>query len=441
MAQPYRLTATQALALIRENKLTVESYARSLLSRIEYRDATVKAWAYLNPEFVLEQARNLDAIPVEKRGPLHGLPVGIKDVIYTKDMPTEHNSPLYKDSVVPVDAAPVAVLRAAGALIFGKTTTTEFASTTAGPATCNPHDPTRTPGGSSSGSGAAVGDYQVPIALGTQTGGSTIRPGSFNGIYALKPTWGAISREGLKVYSLILDTLGIFGRCVEDLELVLGVLGVSDDVEAGRKSFEGVKGAKFGVVKTIVWDKVGKGTIAAMEKAAEILRSHGATIEEVELPPEFDNMPAWHAAIMAGDGRATFLPEYRVDKSKVAEFLVGHVENAQGYTRAQQLAALDGVGFLRPRIDEIAGQYAALITPSVPDEAPVGIKGTGSAAFCSMWTVLHTPVVNVPGFQGENGLPIGVSLVAPRFRDQHLLAVAKEIGEIFSDEGGWKSSL
>ncbi|KAL3458410.1 amidase signature domain-containing protein [Aspergillus heterothallicus] len=441
MTEPYRFTATEALALIRENKLTVEAYASSILSRIQARDATVKAWAYLSPEFVLEQARKLDSIPVEQRGPLHGLPVGVKDVIYTKDMPTEHNSPLYKKSIVPVDAAPVAILRAAGALIFGKTTTTEFAATTAGPVTCNPHDPTRTPGGSSSGSGAAVGDYQIPIALGTQTGGSTIRPGSFNGIYAIKPTWGAISREGLKVYSLILDTLGVYGRSVEDLELVLGVLGVADDQPLQGCEFKGIKGGRFGIVKTCVWDKAGKGTIAAMSKAAELLTQHGAIVEEVELPAEFDNMPAWHAAIMAGDGRTSFLSEYRVDKSQIAEFLVGHVENSSGYTHAQLLEALDGIGMLRPKIDEIAGRYAALLTPSVPDEAPVGIEGTGSAAFCCMWTALHTPVVNVPGFHGENGLPIGVSLVAPRYRDQHLLAVATEVGKIFAEQGGWKSSL
>ncbi|KAJ0420265.1 amidase signature domain-containing protein [Aspergillus carlsbadensis] len=442
-SDPSRLTATQALALIRSNELSVESYARSLLARIESRDEAVKAWAYLDPEFVLEQARKLDAIPVEERGPLHGLPIGVKDVIYTKDMPTEHNSPLYKDSHVPVDAAPVAMLRAAGALIFGKTTTTEFASTTNGPATYNPHDRTRTPGGSSSGSGAAVADYQIPIALGTQTGGSTIRPGSFNGVYAVKPTWGAVSREGLKVYSLVLDTLGVFARGVEDLELILGILGVADDEtrDGEPNAFQGIQGAKFALVKTSVWPHAGPGTTAALEKATTILGTHGATVDEIALPAEFNNMPTWHAAIMAIDARTSFLSEYRRDKSKISTHLAGNVENKEGYTRAQYVAALDGIAALRPRIDEIAGRYAAILTPSVPDEAPVGIRGTGSAVFCSMWTALHTPVVNVPGFQGENGLPVGVSLVAPRFKDQHLLTVAKEVGKLFEEEGGWKSSL
>ncbi|KAL4941774.1 hypothetical protein BDV06DRAFT_212351 [Aspergillus oleicola] len=439
---PNRSTASQALAAINSNKLSVESYMRSLLSRIDSRDATVKAWAYLNPDLVLEQAKALDKVPEDQRGPLHGIAIGVKDVIYTKDMPTEHNSPLYKDSLVPVDAASIAILRAAGAVIFGKTTTTEFASTVQGPATTNPHstDKTgiRTPGGSSSGSGAAVADFQVPLSLGTQTGGSTIRPGSFNGIYALKPTWGVISREGQKVYSLTLDTIGLFGRCVEDLKLLAGVLGVKDD---DLPAFKGLKGATFGVIRGPTWDQAGSGTFAAMEKAQELLTAHGAIVEEVTLPSEFNQMPDWHAKIMAADGRVAFLSEYRTDKSQLQDFLVGHVENVKGYTHAQELAAFDGVASLRPVIDKIANGYDALLTPSVPDEAPLGIESTGSAAFNGMWTALHTPVVNIPGFKGQNGMPIGVSLVAARHRDEHLLAVAEEVGKVFGEEGGWKSAL
>ncbi|KAL4984209.1 amidase signature domain-containing protein [Aspergillus falconensis] len=441
--EPFRLTASEALRLIKDNKLTVEDYARSLLSRIEWRDPTVQAWAYLNPERVLEQARQLDKLPIDQRGPLHGLPIGVKDVIYTKDMPTEHNSPLYKDSHVPVDAASIAILRAAGALIFGKTTTTEFASVTVGPKTINPHSlppkPIRTPGGSSSGSGAAVADFHVPLALGTQTGGSTIRPGSFNGIYAFKPTWGAVSREGQKVYSLTLDTLGIFARGAGDLRLLAEVLGIKDDQEPMK--VESVKGAKFGIVKGPAWGFARSGTINAVEKARSLLEAHGAIVEDVELPPEFKNMPDWHAKIMAADGRTTFLPEYRTDKGKLQEFLVSQVENINGWTRAQELEAFDGVSTLRPVIDGIANHYAALITPSVPDEAPEGILRTGSAAFNGMWTALHTPVVNIPGFHGENGMPIGLSLVAARFKDEHLLSIAEAVGEVFEAEGGWRSAL
>ncbi|KAL4904096.1 hypothetical protein BDW74DRAFT_185765 [Aspergillus multicolor] len=442
--EPYRLSASQALDLVQKNELTVETYAKSLLSRIEDREPTVQAWAYLNPEAVLEQARKLDQVPADKRGPLHGIPIGVKDVIYTKDMPTEHNSPLYKDSLVPVDAASIAILRAAGALIFGKTQTTEFASTTIGPKTINPHSlppskPIRTPGGSSSGSGAAVADFHVPFALGTQTGGSIIRPGSFNGIYGFKPTWGAVSREGQKVYSLTLDTLGWYARSMADLRLLAGVLGIRDD--EGVRKMDGLKGMKIGFVKGPVWHLAGPGTIAAMDKARALLEAHGATVTDVDLPQQFANMPDWHAKIMASDGRTTFLPEYRIDKSRLQTFLANQVENVNGWTHKQELEAFDGVAGLRPVIDAIANQYDALLTPSVVDEAPLGNESTGSAAFNGMWTALHTPVVNVPGFQGENGMPVGVSLVAARYKDEQLLEVAEVVGKLFEEEGGWNSAL
>ncbi|KAK0391825.1 hypothetical protein NLU13_1324 [Sarocladium strictum] len=431
----YKLTATQVLDKYKSDELTVEQYAESLLARVRSRDPTVKAWAYLDPELVLARARALDQLPKDKRGPLHGVAIGVKDVIYTKDMPTAYNSPIYDRSFPKVDAASVQILRNAGALIFGKTRTTEFAATVVGPSTTNAHSAKRTPGGSSAGSGAAVGDLQVPLALGTQTGGSTIRPGSFNGIYALKPTWGAISREGQKLYSLILDVLGLYARSTADLDLLAEVFDLHDD-EASL--FQGVKGAKFAFCKTPNWDHAGEGTMNALEKAVSLLRSHGATVEELVLPEAFDKVTLWHEIILAGDGHAAFLPDYRTNKAQLDQFLQGHAERIAGWTRKQQLEAFDGIANLRPVIDEIAGRYEAIIVPSVPDEAPEGLEYTGSAIFNSMWTALHTPVVNIPGFKGANDMPIGLSLVAPRYRDRHLLKVSQAVGEIFEAEGGWK---
>ncbi|KAI1798735.1 amidase signature enzyme [Daldinia bambusicola] len=435
--EPYQLTATQALAKFKAGSLTVEEYARSLLARIEKRDDAVKAWAYLNPEYVIQQAKQLDAILPESRGPLHGVAVAVKDIMYTKDMPTQHNSPIYEGHEPEVDAAVVATLRHAGALILGKTTTTEFASTTTGPQTRNPHDHTRTPGGSSSGSAAAVADLQAPVALGSQTGGSTVRPGSFNGVFAYKPTWNAVSREGVKTYSLNLDTVGLFARSVQDLQLLADVFALRDDTppEAGFS----IRGAKFALAKTMVWSQAGPGTVAALEAGGKLLRDHGAEVEEIELPPEFDGMPEWHGVILDADARATFLPEYRIAKDKLAPLLVDHVENANKISRAAQLKAFDGVAALRPILDGIAGKYAAILTPSVVDEAPVGIEFTGNPIFNKIWTALHVPVVNIPGFKGENGMPIGLSLVAPRYRDRHLLEVSKAAGEIFQAEGGWRT--
>ncbi|KAI1445854.1 amidase [Annulohypoxylon stygium] len=437
--EPYQLTATQALAKIKDGKLTVEEYARSLLTRIEKRDAAVQAWAYLNPDYVIQQAKQLDGVSPEQRGPLHGVAIAVKDIMYTKGMPTQHNSPIYEGDEPQLDAASIITLRHAGALILGKSTTTEFASITTGPKTRNPHDVTRTPGGSSSGSAAAVGDFQAPIGLGTQTGGSTIRPGSFNGVYAFKPTWNSISREGLKVYSLILDTIGFFSRSVDDLQLLADVFELDDDVSP-RNDFS-IKGSKFAVLKTMVWPQAGPGTIAALEAGAKLLRHHGAEVEEIELPPEFDKLPEWHGVVLRTDGRATFLPEYRISKDKLAPMLVGHVENEFNISRAAQLEAFDGIASLRPKIDKIASKYAAILTPSVVDEASVGRETTGSPVFNAIWTALHTPVTNIPGFKGENGLPVGLSLVAPRYRDRHLLEVSKAVGEIFEAEGGWKRQV
>lgn len=386
--EPYRLTASEAAAQIRSGALSVEAYAQSLLSRIQQRDGTVKAWAYLDPEYVLHQARELDKVPLARRGPLHGVSVAVKDIIYTKDMPTRHNSPIYADSTAGGaghDAASVMVLRQAGCLLLGKTTTTEFASTVDGPKTCNPHDPSRTPGGSSSGSGAAVGDMQAAIGLGTQTGGSTIRPGSFNGIYALKPTWNAINRDGQKIYSLILDTLGLYARSVEDLELLADVFALEDD---DQTAFDSLQGAKFGLMKTMVWkDHVEPGTAAAMETAAQLLRDQGAHVEDVELPDDLAALPDWHRVVLDQDGRTAYLPEYRVAKDVLHPQLVGHVENSKGYTHAEHLRAFDQIAAARPRVDALLAGYAAVVTPSVPGEAPLGIEKTGSAVFNCIWTV------------------------------------------------------
>ncbi|PSN69367.1 Asp-tRNA Asn/Glu-tRNA Gln amidotransferas-like protein subunit A [Corynespora cassiicola Philippines] len=440
--EPFRLTASEAQAKFKDGSLTVEAYAKSLIERVKARDSATHAWAYLNEELVLQRARELDQIPPEKRGPLHGVAVGVKDVILTKDMPTQHNSPIYENDAPKIDAGCIATLRGNGALIFGKTTTTEFAATTVGPSykgakTANAHDPNRTPGGSSAGSGSAVGDSQVPIGLGTQTVGSTIRPGSFNGVYAMKPTWNSISREGLKLYSLIFDTLGLYARSVDDLKLLLDAFHLVDDEP--QEHFT-IKGAKFALLTlpTPEWPEPGPGTAAALKKGTELLRAHGAEVEEITLPDEFRPMYKYHLQVLSGDGRVAFLPDYQNSKDKLDELLIHHVENKDKHTRKDQLKAFDGLAAMRPKLDALADMYAAVLAPSVLDVAPEGHESTGSAAFCGPWTAMHMPVVNVPGFKGEAGMPIGLSLVASRYRDQYLLRVSREVGKIFESEGGWK---
>ncbi|TXB97892.1 hypothetical protein FocTR4_00017130 [Fusarium oxysporum f. sp. cubense] len=416
----WKLTASEALGKIQAD---------------EARDEDVKAWAYLDEKRVMQEARLLDEIPKENRGPLHGLPIAVKDVITPK-----FNSPLYDGHFPETDAASVRILRHAGALIFGKTTTTEFAAIHVGPNTHNPHDHLRTPGGSSSGSGAAVADFQAPMALGTQTGGSMIRPASFNGIYGFKPTWNSVSREGQKIYALMYDTLGWYGRCVEDLVLLADIFALQDDEDEDR-SFQGIAGARFAICKTSIWPMAGPGTQDALARAADLLRSHGAEVHELELPSAFDDVPEWYRIGLHTEGRTSFLPEYRVGKDQIGQVLIEHVENADNFTRKTQLMASDSLAAMRPVFDFIASQYAAIITPSVPDEAPVGLENTGSHVFCAMWSGLHVPVLNVPGFKGDHGMPIGLSLVAPRYHDRHLLEVGKAVGEIFEAEGGWETKI
>lgn len=253
----------------------------------------------------------------------------------------------------------------------------------------------------------------------------------------MKPTWNSISREGQKLYSLIFDTLGFYARHVDDLKLLLDAFQLMDD-EPGEE-FK-VEGAKFALLSfpTPEWPTPGSGTVAALKKGAELLREHGAAVEEITLPDEFHSMYKLHLQVLSGDGRIAFLPDYYMAKDKLHSSLIDHVENRDRHTRKDQLKAFDELAAMRPKLDALADKYAAIIAPSAVDEAPVGHGNTGDAAFCGPWTAMHMPVVNMPGFAGENGLPIGLSVVSSRYRDQHLVRVCEQVGKIFEAEGGWK---
>jgi Asp-tRNA(Asn)/Glu-tRNA(Gln) amidotransferase A subunit family amidase len=299
----------------------------------------------------------------EVKGPLHGVPIAVKDVILTADMPTERNSPLYKGSFPAIDAGCVKTLRAAGALVFGKTDTTEFASVTRGRTARHPLDATRTPGGSSSGSAAVVGDFQVPIGLGTQTAGSTIRPGSFCGIYAMKPTWGAINREGLKVLALSLDTLGLFARSAEDLGLLTDVFALAD--RAAVPPFA-LRGARIAACRSPAWDKSEPATRAAFARGIEILREADAQVEPLELPPAFSWLPDHHATVMAGEAEVTFLTELHAQSELLHEDIAAMAKNSKGLTKADLLGAYDAAAECRIAFDKIAADFDAILTPSAP---------------------------------------------------------------------------
>lgn len=420
------LTASRCSRALQAGALTAERLARTLLARIAERDPDVKAWSFVDPDQVLRDARELDKCP--RLGPLHGLPVGVKDTIDVRDVPTRHNSPIYEGHRPSADAACVAALRAQGALILGKTDTTEFAAAGRMAATRNPHDLDRTPGGSSSGSAAAVADGQVPLALGTQTGGSTIRPASFCGIPGFKPTWGAVSAEGLKLYAVSFDTLGWFGREVADLWLLADAFGLRDDAEPARRP---VRSSRVALCRSPVWTEAEPGLDAVVDAAAERLRRAGAEVVDVDLPDGFEQLDDMHRVILHSEGRAAFRNMSLSHPHELHDDFKAQVENRSGITRRDLLAAYDHAARCRSVFDAMASEYDAVLTPSAPGEAPMGDR-PGHPAFNRMWTLLHVPCVNLPGFMGPNRLPVGVTLVGPRFRDCRLLAFAQEIESVFA---------
>jgi len=363
-------------------------------------------------------------------------------VIATADLPTQHNSPLHAGEEPGVDAACVSLLRAAGAVILGKTDTVEFAATGRRAATRNPHDPQRTPGGSSSGSAAAVADGHVPLALATQTGGSTIRPASFCGVWGYKPTWGLVSTEGLKRYAPTLDTLGWMARSAEDLRLLLADF----DAEPAPPAMPFVLGgARIAICRTPMWNRAGAATQQAMRDAESLLRAAGAELHALDLPAPFETLPALQLRVMHAEGQVSLLNEYRRHGSALEASLLAQVLNASAISRADLLAAWDTAAACRPRFDELAAGFDAVLTPSTPGVATVGLQNTGDLIFNGLWTLLHVPCVNVPGFSGlgdEAHLPLGLTVTGPRFADHRVLAVAQALGRLFalrkvgSAEGG-----
>ena len=426
--EPARMTAAEASALIQAKKLSCEELVRSCLARVAARDSVVKAWLYLDPDHVIRRARELDKQP--PRGPLHGIPWGVKDVIDTADYPTTHNSLIYDGLRPGRDAASVAVMRGCGALIMGKTDTVEFASGGRKAVTRNPYHPGHTPGGSSSGSGAAVGDFQVHYAFGTQTGGSHIRPASFNGIYGMKPSWGRVSREGVRMSSMTLDTVGWYARGVEDLAMVAEAFRIRRDPTSVS-----VKGLRVGVCESPVWREIEPAGKLALSTAATRLADAGAIVEHLDLPAAFNRLHDAHAAIVSSEGGVSFLPEYINNNAMLADDLKDKVENVLQVTPRQLLEAYATADACRPMLDAMFGaDLDVILTPSAKGEAPEGLHTTGDAVFNRMWTLLHAPNIGIPVCFGPTGLPVGVTLVAPRMADARLLAIAAACAPVIDTE-------
>ncbi|MGI4858318.1 MAG: amidase [Janthinobacterium lividum] len=343
-------------------------------------------------------------------------------MIDTCDMPTTHNSEIYIDHRPTRDAACVAVARASGGLIVGKTDTLEFAAGGRRAATRNPHNLAYGPGGSSSGSAAAVGARMVQLAFGTQTGGSHIRPASFNGAYANKPTHGVVSREGAKMYSSTLDTMGWYGRQVEDLQLVAQAFQLLD---IGVKRTVRLQRLKVGVCRTHNWSSADAYGREAFLEAARRLEAAGAIVTEITLPADFRKMNEAHTVIMRAEGRTAFLPDYLESHHLLHQDFRDMVENALKITPAKLAKAHDLAARCRQQFDALFGKdLDVILTPASSGQAPEGNQDTGSAIFNSMWTLLHVSCVAIPVGATPSGLPLGIQLVGPRYLDARLLAVA-----------------
>ena len=436
MIKPCELTAAQAVDLIRRRELSCEELARSCLERIQERDALIRAWSYVDPELAIRMARELDKTP--PTGVLHGLPVSFKDVIDTVDMPTSQNSPLYFGHMAAKDAACAAVVRHSGGLILGKTDTVEFAAGGRKALTRNPHDVEHTPGGSSSGSAAAVSDLHVPLSFGTQTGGSLIRPASFNGIYALKPTHGVVSTEGVKQYAPTLDTVGWYGRCVADLELVARALRVPG---IGR-SPTAHGPYRIGVCRTPMWERADEAGRLALTVATERAKGAGHEILNVDLPAWFERLYGAAEAIRRWEAGCVYLPEYLRFGSGLHEELRECVEGVSDTRPEAMVEAYDIAASARAAFDQLMQQLQlhAVLTLAAPGEAPEGLHTTGDWVFNALWTLLHVPCVAVPVGLGPQHLPVGIQLIGARYSDADLLHVAKEIATALDVRGPMRGS-
>ncbi len=409
-----QLPAAEAARRLEARDITCEALVASCLERIAEREEKVRAWAFLDRKQALEQARALDRTP--RRGRLHGLPFGIKDVIDTADQPTEYGSPIYRGFRPRADAASVALLRQAGALILGKTETTEFANNHPAP-TRNPHDPAHTPGGSSSGSAAAVADMMVPLALGTQTGGSVIRPAAFCGVYACKPSFGSINRSGMKFDAESLDTIGVFGRSVEDLALALEPL-------TGRASPRFDKAEtppRIGLCRTPSWRDADATTQANLEAAARALSKAGARVHDFELPPGSDQLFDRHKVIMGYENARALAWEYFNFPDRISADLKPRLDEGWQFTREEYDSLRGHSSRCRAALADAMREVDFLLTPSAAGEAPRGLTSTGDPVFNRAWTLFGVPCVTMPCGKGPRGLPLGVQLVGAFDGDTALL--------------------
>ncbi|MSP66990.1 MAG: amidase [Alphaproteobacteria bacterium] len=418
-----RLTATEAAARIARGDLTSEALVKACLARIEARESTVGAWEYWNPELALRQARECDR--VKPAGALHGVPIGFKDIIDTADMPTAFGSRVHLGRRPTADAASVALAKEAGGVVLGKTVTTEFAGRYPGK-TSNPHNRAHTPGGSSSGSAAAVADFQVPLAVGSQTAGSMIRPASYCGVYGFKPTFGAIPLVGACHISESFDTLGIMARSIDDAELFFSVLMAQAVPKPGRRM---PKPPRLAFCRTPYWDKATPAGRAAIEGGAAKLAKAGFSVTELKLPAAFDAAQDLIWNIISYDLARDLAHEHFAHKENMSSPILSMFAHGRSIPFADHVRRKRDVERLRHEITAVFADFDLIYAPSSIGEADLGLTETGAVWFNSIWHVMDLPCLTVPAFTGPTGLPIGAQLVARRWDDYDLLAHARRVDE------------
>lgn len=425
--RPCEQNISQLLPQLRERKIGAEELAADCAARIVERDHITRAWVHLDLEGALAQARALDRGTVQ--GKLHGIPVAVKDIMDTHDLPTAYGSEIYAGHQPKADCALVARLRVQGAVVLGKSVTTEFAYFRPGPTT-NPRNRGHTPGGSSSGSAAAVAECMAPLGLGTQTAASLIRPASYCGVVGFKAGHGSYPLNGIKALSQSLDSLGWMTRSVADAVIVFdAVFDASLSDERPRAGFT----PRIGLCRTPDWSEAEAAMRKSFETAAEILSGSGALVETIELPAAFDDMGALHKTIMAYESARCLLDEDRHHRDRLSPQLLSLLQfgaevDFETYRRSLEVAR-EGRRYLQERV---FAHYDVVMAPSSPGEAPAGLEATGDPVFSRMWTLLHVPAITLPSGCGPTGLPLGIQLLGPLNEEARLFSVAHWVEERLS---------
>jgi Asp-tRNA(Asn)/Glu-tRNA(Gln) amidotransferase A subunit family amidase len=415
--EPNRLPATTLVRLIEEGELTAEAVVASCLDRIAEREPVVRAWSYLAGEAALAQARERDRSG--KKTMLNGVPFGLKDIFDTADMPTTYGSPIYVGCRPAADASAAALPRAAGGLLLGKTVTTEFANAHPGPTT-NPHDPGFSPGGSSSGSAAAVADFMVPLAIGTQTGGSVIRPAAYCGVVGFKPSFGLFPPAGMRINTETLDTVGIMARSVGDIALFRAAMMAIPYTPPTMPA----TAPRLGLCRGPHWDEAQPEGRTVLEAAADRLASAGAVIHETELPPECAEADEIQRTLGSFEGLRNHMPElFRHEALLSARLREEKIARGRKLTLGAFRSACRGAERARAAVREWVRGFDAILTLPAPGQAPRGLASTGSAVFNALWTQLYMPCLTLPAGHGPDGLPVGVQLIGCRHQDARLLEV------------------